>query len=674
MLQSRETLSFRMKCLLQAPLTTLGLLLAVLTARADSAYHTQGYMYLSPLPEAEYCSAQTRFVLVRFNNVSLSDVTNLFTSFLTVRGSASGTHAGTTHIASDGRTVIFTMSSDFAGNELVTVGLNPGLRSGAAGTVWPYQYRFTISTHLPDPGTITARGDNPPNESKTNAFDNLVGTKWVDSVVPNGSANYSWIQYLYPATETHVVNQYAIISAPDFPERDPSDWHFYGVDQSTNLVLLDTQTNQIFGSRSQKNTYTITNGIAYGGYRLEITRVRNPATADAVQLADLQLLEPAGTLLREFWTGISGTAVSDLTGDASFPNNPSGADQLPSFEAPINWADNYGTRIRGFVTAPNTGSFVFWISSDDGGELWLSTDANPANKRLIASVPGWTTSREWNKYSQQKSAAIGLTAGQKYYVEALQKEGGGDDNVAVGWAKPGQGIASPSEVIPGSVLSPWPGGSSAPAVWSSGLTSVQALAEASRPTASAKGLNPDTPLITAKAMVMPKGVSVPTGFPLINVTVNNNPDPEYIFIDNRGGNGTPYNVIFDNSGSPIWYQLMPDERRDMKVQHNGMLTMLARTGGYRFVGLNTNYVQVASYWATNGYGVDEHELQVLADGTYFLVALASQTVDMSRYVTGGNPAASVTEQVIQGFTPAGELDLPMAGMGPSRYPGSTAVY
>ena len=91
---------------------------------------------------------------------------------------------------------------------------------------------------------------------------------------------------------------------------------------------------------------------------------------------------------------------------------------------------------------------------------------------------------------------------------------------------------------------------------------------------------------------MPNGVSVPSDFPQINITANNNPDPEYIFIDNRGGNGKRYNVIFDNSGSPVWYQLMPDERRDMKVQHNGMLTMLARDNGRYFVGLNTNYEKV----------------------------------------------------------------------------------
>ena len=74
------------------------------------------------------------------------------------------------------------------------------------------------------------------------------------------------------------------------------------------------------------------------------------------------------------------------------------------------------------------------------------------NKVEIASVPDWTDSRQWNKYSTQKSAPspITLTAGQRYYVEALQKEGGGGDNLAVGWAKPGESTSAPSEVIPSS--------------------------------------------------------------------------------------------------------------------------------------------------------------------------------------------------------------------------------
>ena len=189
-----------------------------------------------------------------------------------------------------------------------------------------------------------------------------------------------------------------------------------------------------------------------------------------------------------------------------------------------------------------------------------------------------------------------------------------------------------------------------------------AAQSSSLPLISSQG-SPPSPLVktgsgarTPLAITMSNGVSVPGDFPFINITTNNNPDPDYIFLDNRGGNGHPYNVIFDNSGSPIWYSRYPDERRDMKVQHNGVLTMLARDqGGNHFNGFNTNYQQITQYWAVNGYGVDEHELQVFADGSYMLVALRTETVDMSRYVSGGNPAASVTEEILQEFTAAGDL-------------------
>ena len=85
-----------------------------------------------------------------------------------------------------------------------------------------------------------------------------------------------------------------------------------------------------------------------------------------------------------------------------------------------------------------TGSYTFWIAGDNQSELWLSTNDNPVNKVNIASVPDRTDPREWTKFPSQKSASppITLTAGQRYYVEALQKEDGGEDNLAVGWAKP----------------------------------------------------------------------------------------------------------------------------------------------------------------------------------------------------------------------------------------------
>ena len=164
----------------------------------------------------------------------------------------------------------------------------------------------------------------------------------------------------------------------------------------------------------------------------------------------------SGSISREVWTGIGGgTTVANIPEGAA----PNLTDTRPTFEAPTDWADNYGTRMRGYITAPVTGSYTFWIASDDNGELWLSLNDNPANKVRIGWVSEWTGARQWDKFSSQKSAAITLTAGQRYYVEALQKEGAVGDNLAVGWAKPGESTAAPSEVIPGSVLSPFSGGS-----------------------------------------------------------------------------------------------------------------------------------------------------------------------------------------------------------------------
>ena len=656
-----------------------------------AAYRGLGYLYLSPQPGSSYCPPQTCFVLVRFASVPPTAITNL-AQFIQVNGASSGPHFGTTRIAEDHQTVTFYMTSGFNANELVTVSLAPKVDLTTNSAISPYQYQFMVSGAFPQPGTITARGDNPPNATMAMAFDNNPNTEWQDLIVPNGSTNFSWIQYVYPGNNLHVVNSYALTSANDNPAGDPSDWQLYGVDQNTNLVLLDTQLGQTFTNRLQTQNYSITNTSAFRGYRLEITRVSNPATAASVQLAELAFINATGTVLWEYWLNIAGTAVSDLTNSPNFPNSPSGSALLSSFVAPLNWGVNYGSRVRGFITAPLTGNYVFWIASDDNGELWLSPNSSPTNTSLIASVPGWTNPDIWNVYSSQQSAPVHLVAGQKYYIEARHQQGGGGDNLSVGWAMPGQATTAPSEIIPGEVLTPpttgksvrmpgWhiPAGVAATQLQASlrslsspvaaaaptpvGAKSVQlttpsALTASGAPQAWAlpKDSNSSLGVVPGQDGIMPNGVSVPTDFPYINITTSNNPDPEYIFIDNRGGNGDPWNVIFDNSGQPVWYAKYPDERRDMKVEHNGVLTMLARDqGGNHYNGFNTNYQQIVQYWPTNGFSGDEHELQVLADGTYFLTALNTETVDMSQYIAGGNPSASVTEGAIQEFTAAGEL-------------------
>jgi hypothetical protein len=131
---------------------------------------------------------------------------------------------------------------------------------------------------------------------------------------------------------------------------------------------------------------------------------------------------------------------------------PTSTTQLTSFEAPSNVGDNYGQRIRGYICAPVSGNYTFYIASDDSGELWLSTSSDPAMRQKIASVSGWTNPREWTKYASQKSVTITLQANTKYYIEALMSEGTGGDNLAVGWLIPGSTVV---DVIPGTSLSPF---------------------------------------------------------------------------------------------------------------------------------------------------------------------------------------------------------------------------
>ncbi len=166
----------------------------------------------------------------------------------------------------------------------------------------------------------------------------------------------------------------------------------------------------------------------------------------------------AGAILAEYWTGIGGNAVSMLTNSPNYPNSPNGMEELTSFESPTNQANNYGARVRGYVYPPDTGNYTFWIASDDNSELRLSTDDDPGNSQLIASVPGWTSSRQWDRYASQQSVSIPLVAGQRYYIEALMKEGGGGDNLAVRWMLPGgtwEDPGDPNQPIPGNRLSPF---------------------------------------------------------------------------------------------------------------------------------------------------------------------------------------------------------------------------
>lgn len=146
---------------------------------------------------------------------------------------------------------------------------------------------------------------------------------------------------------------------------------------------------------------------------------------------------PNHVVERGVWNGISGTALSRLESDSRYPGNPDLVSYLDHLESPRNVANNYGQRLRALIVPQTSGSYTFWISGDDNASLRLSPSTDEAAAAEIASVPGWSDYREWDKYPDQQSVPVELTAGTAYYVEVLNKEGGGGDHVSVAWTGPG---------------------------------------------------------------------------------------------------------------------------------------------------------------------------------------------------------------------------------------------
>lgn len=208
-------------------------------------------------------------------------------------------------------------------------------------------------------------------------------------------------------------------------------------DADRNIVKVDFyQGTTKLGTDTEAPYHYYWKNVAAGEYTLRATATDQKGKTDTamvkVIVGEGGPCTSAGSILREQWNDVTGTMVSSIPVGVA----PSSVQTLTAFESPVNVSDNYGARIRGFVCVPVTGEYRFWIASNDKSELWLSADASPENKTMIAHVEGYTNVRQWAKYPGQQSATVALVAGRKYYIEALHKEGVGSDHLAVGWQLP----------------------------------------------------------------------------------------------------------------------------------------------------------------------------------------------------------------------------------------------
>ena len=170
----------------------------------------------------------------------------------------------------------------------------------------------------------------------------------------------------------------------------------------------------------------------------------NPVRSDFALITDERMANAAHRGLNwEVFKDIPGKYVVDMTRTEKFQaNQPDEQSIIEDFEIPTNTADNYGGRVTGFLVPPVTGEYVFYLCSDDQGQLFLSDSESPEDEKMIAFTR-WTQRRAWRSEltagKQGRSDPVYLERGKRYSIRALLKEGTpGDDYLAVAWQLPGQ--------------------------------------------------------------------------------------------------------------------------------------------------------------------------------------------------------------------------------------------
>jgi hypothetical protein len=225
-------------------------------------------------------------------------------------------------------------------------------------------------------------------------------------------------------------------------------------------VTVNSATLDASGTRVVLATTRLAEGVTY---TLTIRDVReitgnNALSPNPTTLSFQTLVFSKGFAKKEYYRSWNGGAVSV---DAFIAAVAAGTTPLTTSCFVNLWEqntsdefDNYGGRILGFFVPPVSGDYVFYLSADDQSRLFLSTDADPANKAEIAFEPQWNGRRQWVLTDRRGttpahggpqdniSRPITLVGGQRYFMESYFTEGGGGDNMAV--AVQGPGAAAPA--------------------------------------------------------------------------------------------------------------------------------------------------------------------------------------------------------------------------------------
>ncbi|HLP76253.1 MAG TPA: PA14 domain-containing protein [Candidatus Paceibacterota bacterium] len=312
--------------------------------------------------------------------------------------------------------------------------------------------QFGVTYRVMSGGVVTAPNDG----DLPNAIGNVVGMNAVRCSYVNFTQQ--------PSNVTAAPMGYATFAVDGVTDSQYPPISSYGVEtvQSTNALFYQWYKNGVAIPGATAKTLTMgpllaaDNGAtiycamrALGFANDSLTPIWTNSTSATLTISPQPVLEN-GVARVDWWSNTT-SRVSVENGGAG---SPTFSFVAPKFESPTEnspW-NNYVNRVSGYFVAPSNGIYIFYISGDDDSDLFISTDANPANKKLVARQTSWSNPFQWvsgNDAAQRRSdtfspdggvtlpgnpgyvGGLPMVAGQKYWLEGVHHNGGGGNNFEV---------------------------------------------------------------------------------------------------------------------------------------------------------------------------------------------------------------------------------------------------
>lgn len=144
---------------------------------------------------------------------------------------------------------------------------------------------------------------------------------------------------------------------------------------------------------------------------------------------------------------------------------------------------------------------------------------------------------------------------------------------------------------------------------------------------------------------------LPLTMPSLNVENTGGAADGLIFLqafDHGASREVQCNLVLNNAGDIIYYEYFNDRIPfDWQPHDNVGKVSYFRYSDRHFYIMDTTWTYVDYLTSANGYRADPHELRLLEDGSYYLLAYDIRVMDLSEIIESGDEEAVVTGSVVQ---------------------------